>query len=271
MVNGIGPGNSGIGCVTRAVSVYGDELFGTDAFVLTQQLRDDMATRLGVTQKSRITPKLRRDAEHLKHSAIHVRHFAPGMFERLMRELGPHFTDSPFRRSKHPQIIDEKIMTASPTYMLLRQAVLARFPTLQVGFSIVNLYRDGSDVKELHRDNFQAKGYRHSGFGAPEAASTAGGAATSATQGAPEEMEHEPHNVTVGISLGGARSLVFHHLESEAEFSFLQEDGDLFAFTTPVNSAFQHGILKERTASMLGGGPRISVVFWGRVQQEQLL
>ena len=77
--------------------------------------------------------------------------------------------------------------------------------------------------------------------------------------------------MTVGLSLGGARSLVFHHLKSDAEFSFLQEDGDLFAFTTSVNSAFQHGSLKERTASLLDGGPRISVVFWGRVDQERLL
>ena len=73
------------------MSVYGDELFGTERFALTQKVRDDIATRLGSTQKSRITPKLRRDAEHLKHSAIHIRQFLPDLFGKLMEELGPFF------------------------------------------------------------------------------------------------------------------------------------------------------------------------------------
>ena len=76
-----------------------------------------------------------------------------------------------------------------------------------------------------------------------------------------EAESSSAHNVTIGVSFGATRLLSLRHLQSGAEFGFEQHDGDLFAFTTPVNSAFQHGILADR----IRGGARISVIFWGRV------
>merc|ERR1711862_1075497 len=95
------------------------------------------------------------------------------------------------------------------------------------GYSIVNLYTNGSDWTEYHRDNFRAEGNRM----------TASGEAPC------------PHNVTVGASFGDARELRFKHLETGMEFGFPQNNGDVFAFTEPVNSAFQHCIPKKVPAS----------------------
>merc|ERR1719436_2047485 len=78
-------------------------------------------------------------------------------------------------------------------------------------------------------------------------------------------LEQEPlaHNVTIGASFGAARELRFRHLETGLEFSFPQGNGDVFAFTEPVNSAFQHCIPRRAPAASVG--PRISVILWGRV------
>lgn len=45
------------------------------------------------------------------------------------------------------------------------------------------------------------------------------------------------------------------------EFAFPQSNGDVFAFTDDVNSAFQHAV--PRGARRVG--PRISVILWGRL------
>ena len=66
------------------------------------------------------------DSKHLRNACIHIKSFLPGAFEQLYRELGPSFGPSPFKRSKHPQIIDEKTLFASPAYMAVKAAVQAR-------------------------------------------------------------------------------------------------------------------------------------------------
>ena len=48
------------------------------------------------------------------------------------------------------------------------------------------------------------------------------------------------------------------------EFAFPQSNGDVFAFTEPVNSAFQHCVPRCPTGAS-GAGPRISVILWGRL------
>merc|ERR1711877_20471 len=76
------------------------------------------------------------------------------------------------------------------------------------------------------------------------------------------------HNVTVGVSFGAQRELRFRHLETELEFSFPQGNGDVFAFTEPVNSAFQHCVPRKLPASSVG--PRISIILWGRTEGDGL-
>merc|ERR1712151_58280 len=77
------------------------------------------------------------------------------------------------------------------------------------------------------------------------------------------------HNVTVGASFGAPRELRFRHLQTELEFSFPQGNGDVFAFTEPVNSAFQHCVPRSTPAA--AAGPRISVILWGRVEEPAVL
>jgi len=67
---------------------------------------------------------------------------------------------------------------------------------------------------------------------------------------------------TMGASFGATRELVFMHPPSQQQFSFPQENGDIFAFTTSVNQAFMHGVPKS--AGSRGPAPRFSVIAWGR-------
>merc|ERR1712172_250420 len=77
------------------------------------------------------------------------------------------------------------------------------------------------------------------------------------------------HNITIGASFGAPRELRFKHLETGLEFGFPQSNGDVFAFTEPVNSAFQHCIPKRAPAT--SAGPRISVILWGRIERQGIL
>eukprot|EP00398_MALV-I-01_sp_L67-1_P000066 gene66-539_t len=83
-----------------------------------------------------------------------------------------------------------------------------------------------------------------------------------------EGADEKDHHCTIGVSFGGDRDLRFKHLKTEFEFSFPQGNGDVFAFTSAVNSQFQHAIpqvLPKHRAS-----PRISLIFWGHVPNESL-
>ena len=117
---------------------------------------------------------------------------------------------------------------------------------MKVGYSIVNLYEDGSDSTEWHRDNYSAGGMRMEALG-----------------GASGESPDKdvPHNATIGASFGGERELRFKHLESGAEFGFPQKNGDIFAFTDVVNTRFQHAILPASLPR--GSSSRISIIWWG--------
>eukprot|EP00913_Durusdinium_trenchii_P003306 g3060.t1 len=80
-------------------------------------------------------------------------------------------------------------------------------------------------------------------------------------------------NMTIGASFGEERSLVFEHRETKEQFSFPQQNGDVFAFTDSVNRQFVHGIPRERTRAKSVGAcrhtpGRISVIVWGRRDQE---
>eukprot|EP00392_Amoebophrya_sp_AT5.2_P004530 g4538.t1 len=213
-----------------------------------------------------------------------------------MREMGPNFSASPYRRSRHPAIINPEVLEQSATYCKIRSLVQKRFPSFRVGYSIANLYRDGKDWTEMHRDHFSSSGR---GDGKKETGEEGG---TDVDESAAHDLDvdgqernrgntkrsthHEPahsasdqkndtgkektkqdHNVTIGVSFGATRSLAFKHLKTGREFSFEQHDGDLFAFTTPVNSTFQHSIPLERQVT----DPRISLIFWGRVKDEKLI
>merc|ERR1712008_635540 len=129
-------------------------------------------------------------------------------------------------------------------------AVLQQVFCMRVAYSIVNLYANGHDWTEYHRDKYRVDGNRLNATGT---AADAGAAVA------------EPHNVTVGASFGAERELRFKHLQTSVEFGFPQLNGDVFAFTEPVNSAFQHSV--PRCATAAAAGPRISLILWGRIDR----
>lgn len=52
-------------------------------------------------------------------------------------------------------------------------------------------------------------------------------------------------DMTIGASFGEERSLVFEHRETKEQFSFPQQNGDVFAFTEKVNRDFVHGVPRQ--------------------------
>ena len=166
------------------------------------------------------------------------------LFEKLFEELKP-WKASPYKRSRHPACITEELLLQSKTYVEVKEWVERTFVGFKLGYSIANLYADGGDWTEMHRDNFKSGGNRIEGV-----------------------EDGVNHNCTIGVSFGGDRDLRFKHLKTEFEFSFPQCNGDVFAFTSAVNSQFQHAIpqvLPKHRAS-----PRISLIFWGHVPNESL-
>ncbi len=93
--------------------------------------------------------------------------------------------------------------------------------------------RDGSDWKPYHHDSHAFSGGKKEDF-------------------------------TVGASFGSTRELAFKHVASGQIFSFPQGNGDIFAFDSEVNKAFQHGVPKMKGGEEKGAGPRFSIIAWGR-------
>ncbi|CAK0909906.1 unnamed protein product [Prorocentrum cordatum] len=71
---------------------------------------------------------------------------------------------------------------------------------MKVAYSIVNLYADGADWTDFHRDNYRPEGNRMKAQGG----------------------EANAHNATIGASFGAQRELRFRHLETGLEFAFPQ-------------------------------------------------
>jgi len=221
--------------------VYARELFHPSRCVLTAATRHNAAEALGATSVVRETVKLHLDAASLGDHAVYMPRAAwscddISAFDALFEELGP-WKQSPYRRSRHPAAVEEAQLRQSPMYARLTEAIPVRLFGMKVGYSIVNLYRDGGDDTDWHRDNFSAGGNRFEGG------------------------EACAHNATIGASFGAERELRFKHLESGAEFGFPQRNGDIFAFTDVVNTAFQHCIPPAKMPP--GPTGRISVIWWG--------
>ena len=47
---------------------------------------------------------------------------------------------------------------------------------------------------------------------------------------------------TMGASFGAERELAFRHVASGVQFAFPQRNGDVFAFNSNANAAFEHGV-----------------------------
>ena len=92
---------------------------------------------------------------------------------------------------------------------------LSTYFDVEIYASRLNYYRDGTDWKPFHHDSHAYGG------------------------------RAEREDMTVGASFGANRDLTFLHEPSGHTFSFPQQNGDVFAFTTVVNKRFKHGVPKS--------------------------
>eukprot|EP00916_Digyalum_oweni_P025465 GHVL01041940.1.p1 GENE.GHVL01041940.1~~GHVL01041940.1.p1 ORF type:complete len:163 (+),score=24.26 GHVL01041940.1:368-856(+) len=106
---------------------------------------------------------------------------------------------------------------------------MARHFEIDIVATRLNYYKDSTDWKPFHHDKHydSASGMRE--------------------------------DLTVGASFGASRALQFLHVASGTTFNFPQNNGDIFAFNSDVNRAFQHGVPR----CIKPVGPRISIIVWG--------
>eukprot|EP00747_Dinoflagellata_sp_TGD_P170614 gnl/TRDRNA2_/TRDRNA2_202625_c0_seq1.p1 gnl/TRDRNA2_/TRDRNA2_202625_c0~~gnl/TRDRNA2_/TRDRNA2_202625_c0_seq1.p1 ORF type:complete len:631 (-),score=127.41 gnl/TRDRNA2_/TRDRNA2_202625_c0_seq1:62-1954(-) len=72
-------------------------------------------------------------------------------------------------------------------------------------------------------------------------------------------------NITVSASFGYSRDLTFQHTYTGVEFPFMQDNGDVFAFSDWVDNSFKHRVYPLHK-SFGQVGPRISVVIMGKTR-----
>jgi len=146
------------------------------------------------------------------------------------RHLALHLGDDDACQARNPE---------TSTMPLAWQESVARLETafgMRAMAIRMNLYRDSSDWKPLHHDRGQDN------------------------EGVPQ--------LSVGVSLGATRELVFMHKQTGVTMSFPLRNGDVFAFTPELNMAFMHGVAKTKVVPE-DDGPRLSFVIWGpRVNSE---
>jgi len=244
---------------------FAQELFTARTSTLHHQNRGD-STLLGQTSCVSLTQKLSWDVAQLANGnavywpACLCDEKDCSLFDALKRELP--WKAIPYRRGHgHPACVVEEELLSSPTYRYV-VAVLRQIFRIRVAYSIVHLYATGQDWTEYHRDKFSNDGNRM------HAASVCLLRNAGESTPALSVRKPEAHDVTVGVSFGAERELRFKHLETGLEFGFPQRNGDVFAFTTPVNTAFQHCIPQKFPLSSTG--PRISVILWGCTEADGL-
>ena len=190
--------------------------------------------QLARSERALVDARLLSDAERcLEGDCV----YAPGLLAtggerhgtalRLAEELSAHADRGVIAWSKH---LKHESPTFSPTFTRVVSYLADAFD-VDVFATRLNFYRDGRDWKPFHRDSHAFCGDAKEDF-------------------------------TMGASFGDERDLAFRHGESEAEFSFPQREGDVFAFGSATNAAFLHGVPRLQRGSH--GGPRFSIIAWGR-------
>lgn len=156
------------------------------------------------------------------------------VFEALKSELpeGKDFSDWHGGRHLGMQFQGEGARHDGPSAPSTLKALVARMEKtfgMRADASRLNLYRSNADFKPLHADRGRD------------------------SKGVPQ--------MTVGASFGAARELTFAHWRSGVSMSFLQSNGDVFAFTPELNDVFLHGVPKPGKNEAMG--QRLSLILWG--------
>ena len=189
-----------------------------------QALRDEFSKADG-SLASDMSSVLRGEAIYLPNFHCARRDYA--LLASLAREMEAHEGEGMINWSKH---LKHENPDFSSTFHRVVNEMSAHFD-VEVYATRLKFYRDGSDWKPFHHDSH--------------------------AYGGREQRE----DFTMGASFGGERELAFLHEPSGQQFSFPQNNGDVFAFTTEVNKRFKHGVPKLTRGV---GGPRFSIIAWGR-------
>jgi hypothetical protein len=100
----------------------------------------------------------------------------------------------------------------------------------------LNWYTNHKDFKPLHRDSSALY---------------------------PEKQKKQ--NITIAVSFGQTRDIVFEHLETKKKICIQQGDGDVYTFGNQVNIDWRHGVSCGKEDQNLSG--RISIIIWGFVDE----
>eukprot|EP00929_Paragymnodinium_shiwhaense_P116139 TRINITY_DN8541_c0_g2_i2.p1 TRINITY_DN8541_c0_g2~~TRINITY_DN8541_c0_g2_i2.p1 ORF type:complete len:490 (-),score=74.10 TRINITY_DN8541_c0_g2_i2:368-1837(-) len=173
-----------------------------------------------------------RTAQRLSEEMFFFEDFAGGaddrsVFDQLMRELTFHdcWLNTGMKFARSICLGSNEVVENSPTYRALIDRVTSHFGVTAIR-SLVNLYRDGRDWCNLHHDQYHQGDY--------------------------------PIDLTVGITLGAERELIFVEKRTEKEIHMPLRNGSAFAFSDNVNSTWRHMIPRGAP----GTKKRISVIIW---------
>lgn len=97
----------------------------------------------------------------------------------------------------------------------------------------LNWYKDHKQFKPLHHDSAYVN---------------------------PEKAKKQ--NITVAVSFGQTREIIFQHAKSRDMICVPQGDGEVYTFGNGINSTYRHGVQPGREVANEGDG-RISVIIWG--------
>ena len=147
------------------------------------------------------------------------------IFEKLKNELEENKSECDrVQWSKHFKYENPKFL---PTFNAIVDE-MAEYFNVKICQTRLNYYKDNTSWKPFHKDSHR----KYNGI---------------------------KENFTMGASFGDTRALEFKHDGSNKKFRFPQNNGDIFAFNSKINSKFMHGV--PRTRKIVG--PRFSIIAWG--------
>lgn len=129
------------------------------------------------------------------------------------------------RSGRHHQVFGEDLMS-SRLFSSVVGRLLSTF-NLSLIDCWVNAYKHSQEVKSMHHDNYADRSPRPT--------------------------------VTIGLSLGQARDIVFEHKATGRRYPVLQQNGDVFAFDSDFNRQCSHGI---PSGGRDQDGLRLSIIIW---------
>lgn len=120
-----------------------------------------------------------------------------------------------------------------PTFQMVIERMKSYF-NVKVEATRLNWYKDYKQFKPLH---FDAAAF--------------------------DEIKAKKQNITIGLSFGETRDIIFEHAKTRKTICIPQEDGQIYTFGNKINCEWRHGVNPGVEKPDSG---RISVIIWGKCQ-----